>query len=109
MTKSVSSSNVQHFSSFEELGRECMRCIAVTENGERCKNRTCLESNKPLCAIHAKKLGEIMQDFHGLSSKRRGDVLKPLSEYLRRRNIDFDLRLVDVPDFEPDVMEKLES
>ncbi|GMI59063.1 hypothetical protein ScalyP_jg8479 [Parmales sp. scaly parma] len=78
-------------------------------HGERCKNRTCQETNKPLCAIHSKKLGDIMQDFHGLSSKRRGDVLKPLSEYLRRRNIQFDLRLVDVPDFEPDVMEKLEK
>ena len=120
MTKSVSSNskkNIQTLSTFDRLNRAyslldeltCTRCVAVTESGERCKNRTCRETNKPLCAVHSKKLGDIMRDFHGLSSKRRGDVLKPLSEYLRRRNIQFDLRLVDVPDFEPDVMEKLEK
>jgi len=85
------------------------RCLAVTATGDRCKNSTCKESNKPLCAIHVKKLTDIMSDLHSVSHERRNQVMQPLSEYLIRRNIDFVIKLANIPNFDADRMEKLRA
>lgn len=89
---------------------ECEKCLAVTATGERCKNSTCKESNKPLCAIHVKKLTAIMSDLHSVSHERRNQVMQPLSEYLIRRNIDFVINLVNIPsNFDAERMQKLRA
>lgn len=69
--------------------RPCETCSAINKNGSPCSNKTCKESNKPLCGTHNKAIDEVMSEFNKLSPANRLVVMRPLTKYLDKRNIEF--------------------
>jgi hypothetical protein len=81
--------------------RTCESCSAINKNGSPCSNRTCKESNnrfnKPLCATHTKAIDEVMSEFNKLSPANRLVVMRPMTKYLDRRNIEFVIAILNDP------------